>query len=365
MTIDPRGQRAGRAIRRAIDDVTAGDPGRGSFERFERHRRSRRRNERIGAAIVAGVVAVAAVVFVTRSFTTDEHGLPATPTTTGRILFGSWDPRVQRADWRTVLADGSGARDLGISTTCAVWYPDGAHILITNDAAARQGRRPLRPAVVDPDGSHLRPLDATRDPDLNLGCGDVSPDGSRIALEGFGQGDHPELNGIYSIRASDGGDLTTLVRGHVAPPRYSPDGRLLSFFETKAGVSPPGSGALFVTRSDGSARPHRITPWGAAFDDHAWSPDGAWIIFQRPYGQLYLVRPDGSDLHRVPVDLPKSTGASNASWSPDGAWIVFSLQRQEESSIYIVRPDGTRMHEVIATPGQQLQHADWVSTATP
>jgi hypothetical protein len=362
MTIDPRGQRAGHGMRRAIDDLNAADPGRGSYERFERRRIRKRRNERIGAGVLAGVLTIAAVVFVTRSFTTDDRDRPATLTATGRILYGSWDPTVQRADWRTVRVDGSGGRDLGISATCAVWYPDGAHILITNDQAVGQGS-PLRPAVVDPDGSHLRRLDGTRNPDLNLGCGDVSPDGSRIALEGFGGGDHPELDGIYSIRASDGGDLTTLVRGHVSPPMYSPDGRLLSFFETRAGVSPSGSGALFVTRSDGSAHPHRITPWGAAFDDHAWSPDGAWIIFQRPYGQLYLVRPDGSDLHRIPVNLPRGAGALNPSWSPDGAWLVFSMQREDEASIYIVRPDGTRMHEVIALPGQQLQHADWASTA--
>jgi Tol biopolymer transport system component len=362
MTIDPRGQRAGHGMRRAIDDLNAADPGRGSYERFERRRIRKRRNERIGAGVLAGVLTIAAVVFVTRSFTTDDRDRPATLTATGRILYGSWDPTVQRADWRTVRVDGSGGRDLGISATCAVWYPDGAHILITNDQAVGQGS-PLRPAVVDPDGSHLRRLDGTRNPDLNLGCGDVSPDGSRIALEGFGGGDHPELDGIYSIRASDGGDLTTLVRGHVSPPMYSPDGRLLSFFETRAGVSPSGSGALFVTRSHGSAHPHRITPWGAAFDDHAWSPDGAWIIFQRPYGQLYLVRPDGSDLHRIPVNLPRGAGALNPSWSPDGAWLVFSMQREDEASIYIVRPDGTRMHEVIALPGQQLQHADWASTA--
>ena len=68
----------------------------------------------------------------------------------------------------------------------------------------------------------------------------MSPDGTRIALEGFGQGGDPALDGIYSVRASDGGGLTRLLEGPVSPPRYSPDGTRLSFFDTKEGVSPTG-----------------------------------------------------------------------------------------------------------------------------
>jgi Tol biopolymer transport system component len=249
-------------------------------------------------------------------------------------------------------------RVLGLMATCAVWWPDGSAILTTDDTAAGPGR-PLRPAVVDPDGSDLRRLDAVDNPDLNLGCGDVSPDGTTIALEGFGQDGHPELDGIYSIDASDGGSLELLLAGPVAPPRYSPDGTRLSFFDDKAGVSPTGSGALFVMRADGTD-PVRITPWGFAFGDHAWSPDGRWIVFQRPYGQLYLVRPDGSGLRRVPLELPPGSGALNPSWLPNGAWIVFSLQRDESAAIAIVRPDGTGLRSVPTAVGG-LQDPDWVT----
>lgn len=356
MTLDSRGRRAGRDFRDAIDEMAA--PEGGSVERFERFRGRKRRNQRIGAGIVAVAVAVGATVFLVQVFGTVGPKTPAAPVVPdGRILYGGWDAKAQRADWFTVRPDGSGPRDLGVSATCARWFPDASRILITNDAAFGPGS-PLRPAVVDADGSNLRPLDATQDPDLNLGCGDVSPDGVWIALEGFGRDGHPELDGIYAVRASDGGGLVRLRRGSVAPPRYSPDGSRLAFFDTREGVSPSGSGALFVMGADG-ADATRITPWGSAFDDHAWSPDGRWIVFQRPYGQLYLVRPDGSELHRVPLELPPGTGALNPSWSPDGRWIVFSLQRDERAEISMVRPDGTGLRTLTGAPGTQQKSPDW------
>ena len=359
MTLDARGHGAGRAFRAEIERMET--PDRVSIERFERFRAGKRRGQRVGAGLLAAVVAVAGIVFVARAFSGTDRNVPAAQVLPGgRILFGDWDPVTQLATWFTVRPDGSDIHDLGVRATCAVWFPDGRRILITNDEATGPGT-PFRPAVVDPDGSNLRPLDATRNPDLNLGCGDVSPDGTRVALEGFGQDGHAELDGIYSVRASDGGGLVRLLKGPVSPPRYSPDGTRLSFFDTKEGVSPTGSGALFLMGADG-ASPVRVTPWGYAFDDHAWSPDGRWIVFQRPYGQLYLVRPDGSDLHRVPLDLPPGTGALNPSWSPDGTWIVFSLQRSDQAEIYAARPNGTGLQKVTGAPEIQGQRPDWVAT---
>ena len=358
MTIDSRGRRAGEDFRRAIDDLRSSAPDRQSIARFERVRVRKQRNRRIGATLLATGVTVAAIVFVGRVFAPAGRGTPAAPNLPGGlILYGDWDAQGQRADWYTAQPDGSSLRDLKVSATCAVWFPEGDRILITDDAAVGPGR-PLRPAVIDADGSNLRSLDAVSDPELNLGCGDVSPDGTRLALEGFSQGDDLALDGIYTVRASDGGGLRQLIQGPVSPPRYSPDGSRLSFFDTKEGVSPTGSGALFVMRTDGTDL-RRITPWGYAFDDHAWSPDGTWIVFQRPYGQLYLVHPDGSDLHGVPIQLPRGAGGLNPSWSPDGEWLVFSLQRDERAEIYLLRPDGTDLRRVTGALRAQAQHPDW------
>jgi Tol biopolymer transport system component len=356
MNLDERARRAADDIVRAMDDPSAATPFTGDpFERFERTVTRRTRNQRVAAVVVASGLAVLAVIFVARTFSTDRS-TPAAPLPSGPILYGEWDQRQQLAHWYTVKPDGSERRDLHLDASCAAWFPDGTKILISNDAARGQGS-PLRPAVIEPDGSGLRPLDGTHTSDLELGCGDVSPDGTRIVVEGFNEQDRSD-DGIYSIRASDGGGLRRLTTGLDGVPQYSPDGSRVVFLRTKAGVLPDGAGALFVVGADGTGA-DRITPWGAAFLGQAWSPDGRWIAFQRPYGRLFLVHPDGSDLHEVPLGLPSGSGARQPSWSPDGAWIVFSLTQGGDADLYAVRPDGTELTRLTESAGSQDSSPDW------
>jgi TolB protein len=304
-------------------------------------------------------VAVVAIAVVVSTLTPSERPTPVAATLPpGTILVGEWDQRISQARWFTVRTDGTGRSDLHLIASCAEWFPNGDTILITDDAAFTP-ESPLRPAVVDADGSNLRPLDAIEDPGLNLGCGDVSPDGRRIVVEGFNDAE-TERQGIYSMRASDGGDLVRLTSGFDAYPQFSPDGTHVVFLRTKPGVQPDGAGALFVVDVSGG-RADRITPWGTAFLDQGWSPTGEWIVFQRPYGQLFLIRPDGTDLHRVPVRLPQGAGARSPSWSPDGEWIVLSMQRANGATIWATRVDGSDLRPVTTSRGVDETLPDWSS----
>jgi hypothetical protein len=360
MNLDERGRRAAGGIRRAVGQPgPAWEADADPLQRFERARRARHTRQRVASGVVAIAVAAVATVFLVTTLTPSDEQAPATGTLPpGTILYGEWDQRTSLAHWYTIATDGSQRTDLGIDASCAVWFPDGGRILVTNDAEFT-ATSPLRPAVIEPDGTNLRPLDAIDDPDLNLGCGDVSPDGSTIVLEGFGYEDN-RRNGIYTVSASDGGGLVRLTSGFDGPPSYSPDGSQVVFMRTRPGIQPDGAGALFVVDADGG-RPVRITPWGASFLDNDWSPDGEWILFQRPYGQLFLVHPDGSDLHRIPVELPQGAGARTASWSPDGEWIVFSMQQARGATIWAVQPDGSDLQPVTTSRGVDSISPYWTS----
>ena len=216
MKLDDRARQASQDVRRAIGGIGT-DSASGSAHGFHRARLARERNQRIGAGLLALAIGAIGIAIVVRALPASPGPEPAVPNSgVGSILYGRLDERLQQARWFTVSPDGSNLRDLGVTATCAVWFPGGTEILITNDAAVGPGH-PLRPAVIGPDGSRLRLLNATRNPYLNLGCGDVSPDGTRIALEGFGHRGRRPFNGIYSVRASDGGGLVRLLRGPFLP----------------------------------------------------------------------------------------------------------------------------------------------------
>src|SRR5207245_1505881 len=116
-------------------------------------------------------------------------------------------------------------------------------------------------------------------------CRIWSPDAARLACDSFGgpDPDHqtdPSLNGIYSIRSSDGGDLTRITSnpgGEDSPCDYSPDGINLAWVSTH----PDGSSELdTVNLSTGVVQ--QLVPAGTTlidFECGSWSPDGDQTLF--------------------------------------------------------------------------------------
>jgi TolB protein len=215
---------------------------------------------------------------------------------------------------------------------------------------------------VNPDGSDPVRFDSP-DPTLNLGCATWSPDGSRLACEAWDDTDVTR-QGIYTVRASDGGDLmrvTTSPAGmkDVNPGSYSPDGRQLVFLRGEP--EDEEHLTLMVVNVDGSEeRPLMAQKVGLGCD---WSPDGKTILTEAD-GSLLLVPLDSGQPSPVRIVADAPVIATRAAWSPDGTWIVFSRVTSTGEDIYIVRKDGTNLHQVTNTPGQDEEFGEWGIPAT-
>ena len=237
------------------------------------------------------------------------------------------------------------------------WSPDGRHISVTADDADNH----LFVGLVDPDGSNYVQFDNT-DPTLELDCQSWSPDGLRLACAGF-DGTDVTRNGIYTVRSSDGGDLTRVTTspdgGHDVPTDYSPNGQQLVF--TRESIEDEADRTLMVVSVDGSgARALTDRPLGPG----RWSPDGTTILSDlgEEGESLVLVPVDGGEIRAIKIISDSLESAFYGNWSPDGQWIVFSGRASMSVDLWIVRVDGTNLHQLTDTPmGQWEEFADWTA----
>ncbi|HVQ22609.1 MAG TPA: hypothetical protein VMT36_05005 [Candidatus Saccharimonadia bacterium] len=276
----------------------------------------------------------------------------AAPLPGGRLAYGRFSPDGTHAF--TSNTDGTDEKALLPSNAEGPrWSPDGRHLSVVGQSP--QGR--LFVGLVNPDGSDYVRFDSP-DPTLNLGCFAWSPDGSRLACEGWDDS-NAARSGIYTVRASDGGDLTRVTTspggGHDVPWDYSPDGRQIVFLRDD--LVDEEHNPLMVVNVDGSHE--QVLTDRKVGLAASWSPDGKTILTESG-GSLLLVPVDGGQ--PSPIMVGQALGAaSRGAWSPDGQWIVFSgiAPNSPAEDIYIVRADGTDLHQVTDTPGQDEEFGDW------
>jgi Tol biopolymer transport system component len=293
----------------------------------------------------------------------------------GKLLFTRAGGKFGDETIFTAAADGTHERRVsGFGATCCPgWSSDGRYMLMA--ASAPDGR--ITTGIADPDGSHLRriPLPSGT---LNLGCSQaLSLRTGRLACEGWSD-TKPSLRGIYTVRASDGGDLVrlttssemqdTLVMG------FSPDGSRVFFFRSVEGFPSIGDqlgGSLFVVNADGKGL-HQVTPPGKPVEivgnaGGRLSRDGRWIVFTS-FGVIWKIRPDGSGLTRV-FRHPQGRLAITPTWSPDGRYILFGLDPPGSlatvdiapaNGLYIIRADGTDLTPLIVSDDWK-RNPDWVA----
>jgi Tol biopolymer transport system component len=278
------------------------------------------------------------------------------PGTNGKIVTNSDNLVTGEEQVYTVDPDGTDEQLVANNSETGHWSPDGTLISLFD-------------RLLNPDDGSLIDLNLPAQyPDLFLPCGVWTPDGARLACEGFGQSD-PNLNGIYTVRSSDGGDLqrvTSAPFGDDCPADYSPNGKRLLI----------SNGALAVIHSDGHER-QQITPQGMSvnFCSGSWSPQGNEIVFsarvpnpQDFHSSIWVVHSNGTGLRQLPIDGPcggpfadpSAYGCFNPVWSPDGRKIVFGRNQDDgQRDLYTVNADGSGLFQVTNTPDVNEFNGDW------
>ena len=305
--------------------------------------------------LLAGAVAAAAVT-----------AMPAggkAPGQNGRIAFALFDPALDGTVTYTANPDGSHVEQLYSAAPSGEprWSPDGSEVAILTPCT--DGEENCALTIVDPDSGTFRQVKMS-DPTLFTACIVWSPDGKRFACSGFGEPDSSR-NGIYTIRASDGGGLTRMTSnpgGEDSPGEYSPDGRRLVFARFDENEDPVG---LYVVKTNGSHL-RQITPAGTIVSSSGdWSPQGNAIVFSRRVSadrrsSLWVVHSNGSGLREIrlqaqpacggPIADPASRGCIHPRWSPDGKKIIFSIFTEtaagEVENVYTVNADGTGLTQI-------------------
>jgi Tol biopolymer transport system component len=271
----------------------------------------------------------------------------------GRIVFTEYQGSGDKFTVYTMNPDGSDRKAI-ISGRNAIprWSPDGRHIAVTTSLVDPKSFE----TVMNADGSGVHDLPRP-DPTLSLACAAWSPDNSLLACEGWDD-TKPRREGIYTVRASDGGGLkriTTSTGGiHDIPGDFSPDGTQIVF--VRATYPPTATGELWMTNADGS-NTRKIADSLTGYRV-SWSRDGRWIAGSAN-GQLLIF--DLQNLASTPrsIAVPKGI-ALNPRWSPDGTALVFGFVHAglNTREVYVIQADGTNPIP-LTNEGSLDEYPDW------
>lgn len=155
---------------------------------------------------------------------------------------------------------------------------------------------------------------------------DLSPDGSTLLFDLLGD--------IYTVPVA-GGKAKALTKGPAFDyhPRYSPDGKLISFTSDRSGIE-----NVWLMDADGTNE-HALTAEKVSYVRSAtWSPDGSYLVARREDAKRAGIPPVELWMWSVyggsGVKLTSSDEINNSSgpvFSPDGRYIYFSARQRRFS----------------------------------
>jgi hypothetical protein len=140
---------------------------------------------------------------------------------------------------------------------------------------------------------------------------DVSPDGSNFLLESMEEGSS-QSHKLWNLRIP-GGPLRRL--GEDLEAAYSPDGKSVVY--TTLG------GDIYVVRSDGTET-HKLASVGPNLGRPVWSPDGGIIRFWKDdTDDLWQMSSSGSNIHQLLSGWHHLSRQCCGHWTPDGKFFLF------------------------------------------
>jgi eukaryotic-like serine/threonine-protein kinase len=157
-----------------------------------------------------------------------------------------------------------------------------------------------------------------------IGGPEISPDGGAIAVRA-GRPDEPYAQrGVWLIPAPLGGPPRKLL-DRASGLRWSADGSRIVYMRP----DPARGDALLVARSDGTGERVLVPPaQGLHFHEPTWSPDGAWVYFNRGLmpnndapTEIWRVPSGGAAAERV---VATQGVARDPLLTPDGRVLVYA-----------------------------------------
>jgi Tol biopolymer transport system component len=326
-------------------------------------------------------------------------GVATTPKKlTGRIIFedcsASGSLPCPNGIW-SVNADGTDPKALTTDGHDPAWSPDARHIFYIHDTfwptnlpllhvrLPKRWRFPLELYEMDSDGGDQHLL---RRFDGHINQVVCSPDGKYLA--GIYSPASRHVTGIFVMPTTGAIEPRLLFLGS-SWPAWSPNGKELVFSQPiPGGDRLLGDRALAVGVADGSREMQLTDPkrqiasgWIRVALSPAWSPGGKEIAFEGKVqgtgmsplyfannGQIFVIKPNGSDLRQLTAD--PSLDGGFLTWSPNGKWIAFDAEKTQArpapllgstttSQIFLIRPDGRGLRQLTDNTNWNCYHPSW------